>query len=168
MWAASWHAPTPYCSIKPLATYHCSHSVRPQVICPSSHATCLQQLSYLNSTNSFLCLPLSLLPCTASQLIIRDKPTNTFELAQPASGPLLEAILCLNSPTAAHHLCPGKGKAVPPCDNCLQRPRGSSVSKGTRVWAKPQPIQPQAYWAKHLDSAWANTNQFCKASVLAP
>jgi hypothetical protein len=55
---------------------------------------------------------------------------------------------------------------VPPCGHCLQQPKGSSTSKGTRVWVAPRPIQQQASWAKHLDSAWANTNSYAKLPIL--
>jgi len=90
-----------------------------------------------------------------------------FEFAQPVSRPLSGAISSLNSPTAAHRLCPGKGRAVPPRGNCLQQLERSFISKGTRVWTAPQPIQQQACWAKHLDSAWATPTDFAKLPISA-
>jgi hypothetical protein len=84
------------------------------------------------------------------------------------SRPLSGAISSLNSPTAAHRLCPGKGRAVPPRGHCLQQLEGSFISKGTRVWIAPQPIQQQACWAKHLDSAWATPTDFAKLPISAP
>jgi hypothetical protein len=107
---------------------------------------------------------------------VQLRPTNVkatvrgyiqFEFAQPVSRPLSGAISSLNSPTAAHRLCPGKGRAVPPRGNCLQQLERSFISKGTRVWTAPQPIQQQACWAKHLDSAWATPTDFAKLPISA-